>query len=546
MASLRLKFIYMHTRIYCLFLCLLPFVVQAQFATIPLNQVEQQWYENAQLQSDEVIHSSIRPWRRTEVQSFDRRLAFLPDSVTQEKGLLPWVKRKALYEHFLSFAGEDYVVNINPVVGFVFGNESESGLYNQTYQNTRGLRVEGMLGEKFSFYTTVVETQARFAAHINQVSLESRVAPGYWLRKRFRNFGNDFAYAAGEIAYTPSKFFHFRLGRGKQFIGEGYRSMLISDNAVNYPYFRIETTIGKLRYVNLWAVMNDIRPEVELAEEVYARKYLSMHYLSLNIGRRLNVGLFEGIMWGDELNRFGFDANFLNPVILYRPVEFSIGASGGNTLMGINGSYQLSKGLKIYGQVAIDEFTFEDIRNWSEGSWRNMLAWQVGAKYGDAFGVRNLFIRAEYNAARPHTYSHRQILTNWGHYNQPLAHPLGANFREVLLHINYRYQRFQVNLAVHSALTGRDENAEANWGGNIYKSFDERSADDQLFIGSGTESQISYWKAEASYLLNPHYNLRLTVGAQQRSEDEPVLGLPDSQTIYFGIRTNMYNLYQDY
>lgn len=526
---------------------LLPLLAYGQYATVPLNQWEQKWYENGLLQDTSGdVHSAIRPWRRAEVGQFDRRRPFFADSALVEKGVIPWVKRKLWHEHLFNFSGPDYEISINPVVGFSVGTEGESAQYDQIYQNTRGLRVEGRLGNKFSFYTTVVETQARFATHVNQLAIQSRVVPSYWLRKDFRNFGSDFAYAAGEIAYTPGKFFHFRLGRGKQFIGDGYRSMLLSDNSVNFPFFRIETTIGKLRYVNIWSVMNDIRPEVALAEDVYARKYLSVHYLSLNIGRRLNVGLFEGIMWGDELNRFGFDINFLNPIILYRPVEFSVGFNGGNTLMGVTSSYQLAKGMKAYGQVAIDEFSFSEIRNWSNGSWQNMLAWQLGIKYGDAFGVPNLFLRAEYNAARPHTYSHRQILTNWGHYSQPLAHPLGANFREVLLHVDYRFRRVQASLAIHSALAGRDENEEANWGGDIYNSFRVRSADEQLFIGSGTASQINYWRAEVSYLLNPNYNLRLTVGAQQRTEEVPDLGLPDSQTVYFGLRTNMYTLYQDY
>ena len=538
----------MTNRLLVVILIAVPFWAQAQFATIPLNQAEAQWYENAILNSVDttILHTAIRPFRRGEVQQYDRRFSILPDSIVKQKGVLPWVKRKLLYEHLFSFRGEDYSVNIDPVVGFMLGTENESEKYDDIYQNTRGIRVEGQLGEKFSFYTTVVETQARFPAHINELAGQLRVVPAYWRHKNFRTLGYDFAYAAGEIAYTPSKFFHFRLGRGKQFIGEGHRSMLISDNSVNYPFFRIETTIGKLRYVNVWAMMNDIRPEVELAEDVYARKYLSMHYLSLNIGRRLNVGLFEGIMWGDELNRFGFDANFLNPVILYRPVEFASGFAGGNILIGINTSYQLAKGLKAYGQVAIDEFTFSEIRDWSNGPWRNMLAWQLGAKWGDALGIRNLFLRAEYNAARPHTYSHRDIITNWGHYNQPIAHPLGGNFRELLFHAQYQYGRFIGSLAVHTAKLGRDENADANWGGNIYKSFSERSADEQLFIGSGVESDLTYLRAEVEYVLNPLYNLRLRLGAQYRSETAVEVGLPAAQNIFFGLQTNMYNLYQDY
>ncbi|MEL7220329.1 MAG: hypothetical protein AAGJ93_03355, partial [Bacteroidota bacterium] len=286
-------------------LLLLPFMLVAQFATTQFNQFNRMWYENQLLTTDHQVHTAILPWRADEVAPFDSRFALLPDSSgTKQK---TWLGRKLTHEHLFSFRSEDYELNIDPVVGMVYGNDSDALAYDAIYQNSRGVRVEGALGDRFSFYTTLVESQARFSAHVNQKAQRSRVVPGYWRRKNFRNEASDFAYAAGEIAYTAPKFFHFRLGRGKQFIGEGYRSMLISDNSVNYPFFRIETSVGRLKYVNQWAIMNDIREEVQLADEVFARKYLSMHYLSIYIGKRLNLGLFEGIMRGDSLNRYGID-----------------------------------------------------------------------------------------------------------------------------------------------------------------------------------------------------------------------------------------------
>lgn len=526
-------------------LLLLPFMLTAQFATTQINQFDRMWYENQLLISDHKVHTAILPWRTDEVAPFDGRQVFLPDSSMSNQEM-SWLRRKLTNEHLFAFRGEGYEVNIDPVIGMVLGNDSEAIDYNTIYQNSRGLRVEGELGDRFSFYTTVVESQARFPAHVNHQAQRSRVVPGYWRRKNFRDEASDFAYAAGEIAYTSKKFFHFRMGRGKQFIGEGYRSMLISDNSTNYPFFRIETTIGRLKYVNLWSIMNDIREEVQLADEVFARKYLSMHYLSIDIGNRLNIGLFEGIMWGDSLNRYGFDANFFNPVILYRPVEFSVGAQGGNTLIGLTGSYRIGKGMKLYGQLAIDEFVFSEIRKWNDGPWVNMLAGQIGIKWGNALGIENLFLRAEYNGARPYTYSHRDVITNWGHYTQPLAHPLGANFREMLLQAHYRKDRWTATGAIHTALQGLDESRAENWGGDIYKSYDLRPEDDGIFIGNGNESQLLYWRAEITYLANPLYNLRLELGVQKRSEDNSSIGLPNSQSVYFGLKTNMYELYQSF
>lgn len=518
----------------------------AQFETTPIDRMDRMWYENELLRKTTNTHTAIYPWRKSEVALYSRRSALLPDSIERVQQKRSWLYRKVWQEDLFTFEGDDHHITINPALAFAYGTESESTDYETIYQNSRGFHVEGRLGKHFTFYSTLVESLARFPAHTRRQTLNTRVVPGYWLTKGFRNSSFDFAYAAGEIAYTPNDIFHFRLGRGKQFIGEGYRSLLISDNSVNYPFFRIETTFGKVKYVNLWAVMNDTRREIAIDEDIFAKKYLSMHYLSINIGRRLNIGLFEGIMWGDELQRYGFDINFLNPVILFRPVEFAQGFSGGNVLMGLNGSYQFGHGIKAYGQLSIDEFTFSEIRQWSEKPWRNMYSIQLGVKWGDALGIPNLFLRTEYNLVRPHTYSHRDILTNWAHYAQPLAHPFGANFRELLFQVHYRKGRWLGRAAFHNALLGRDEDKDANWGGDIFKSFEVRSADTGVVVGNGISSNFTFWRAEIAYIINPSYNLRFQVGAQNRQEDARNVGLPNSRIIYLGLRTNMYEIYQDF
>ena len=45
------------------------------------------------------------------------------------------------------------------------------------------------------------------------------------------------------IAYRPNKIFTFLGGYGKNFFGEGYRSLLLSDNASNYPFLKLETRL---------------------------------------------------------------------------------------------------------------------------------------------------------------------------------------------------------------------------------------------------------------------------------------------------------------
>jgi hypothetical protein len=195
--------------------------------------------------------------------------------------------------------------------------------------------------------------------------------------------------------------------------------------------------------------------------------------------------------------------------------------------------------------MALDEFNSSAVFNWSEGSWLNMMAWQVGLKWGDALGVRNLFLRAEYNIARPYTYAHREIITNWAHYEQPLAHPWGANFEEYLIRAHYRFGRWSLLAALHHGNLGRDGENE-NWGGDIYQSWEDRSVDNGAFAGQGNSSTLTYFRVESTFTLNPRYNLQLHAGYQNRSETAAVGGFPDSRWWYFGLRTNVYDSYQDF
>lgn len=525
-------------------LCGCTVSVYAQFAYLPVNQEERWWYENALLTRPHSLHTAIWPYNRAAVDSFDQRKELLPIVLDSSKGMAGFIKRKLFQAPLVQFREAEGNLNVFPVVALSVGRNPR-GSKPPVFQFTRGLHLEGSLGKKWSFYTTIAETQARFPAHVAQQVQASSVAPGYWRVKSLSRDRFDFAYAAGEIAFEPNPTFHLRLGHGKQFIGEGYRSMLISDNAVNAPFFRIETALGKrFRYINHWSVMNDIRPEVEI-DGVFAKKYLNMHYLSFHLSHSINVGFFEGLMWGDEQGRYGFNFNFVNPVILFRPVEFMQGYKGGNVLWGFQGSWQSPWGIKLYGQVGMDDFLSEKVFHWGEGAWTNMFSWQAGVKAGNAFGIKNLFLRAEYNIARPYIYSHLKVLTNWGHYAQPLAHPWGANFRELLFMGHYRYRRLQGRLALHAGVIGRDL-PDQNWGGDIYKSYDTRSVSSGIFVGQGARSQIRFMELDVSYLLNPLYNLRLKAGYMSRSETGPNAAWPGTSNLYFGIFTNLYTSYQDF
>ena len=184
-----------------------------------------------------------------------------------------------------------------------------------------------------------------------------------------------------------------------------------------------------------------------------------MHYLSANIGDRLNIGIFESIMLAEDSLGNVFDINYMNPIIFYRPVEYSISYSRlGNALMGLSFKYKLSSLSHLYGQFLLDEFRLSGFIA-RDGSWLNKYSGQLGMKYFDAFDLENLTLQSEVNFARPFTYSHFNPIQNYAHYAQPLAHPLGTSFLENVSIIRYRKDRWTADLKL----------IHAKYGGNYWR-----------------------------------------------------------------------------
>ena len=464
--------------------------------------------------------------------------------------------RKIWDEHLVNFQGEDYWFTGDIVLDLQAGKDFQSDVAF-TYNNTRGAIFQGGLGKNFNFYTVVFESQGRFADYFNRYaeSIEPHggnpaVIPGRGIAKEFLDDGYDFPVAEGYLSYKVSDFFNVQFGHGKNFIGDGYRSLLMSDVASPYPFLKFNTSFWKLKYTNTFMSLRDVRAEVS-AEGSYRTKYMANHYLSLNLTKRFNLGLFESVTWQNDNGR-GFDVNYLNPVIFYRSIEFSTGARGGNAIIGVTGKYKLSDQVNLYGQWIIDEFSTEKIFGGNQ-SWKNKLGYQLGLKYFDAFNVPDLYLQAEYNQVRPYTYSHNSIVLNYGHNNQSLAHLWGANFREIIGIARYRRDRFFGSAKVIYGKRGfdfDDGSDDRYYGGNIYRSERDRAFEDGVKIGQGNTATTLFSEVEAGYIINPVTNLKV-FGSLIYRDFNPQVNTDlifKENTVWFnvGLRTDIFNWYYEY
>ncbi|UKN03422.1 hypothetical protein K6119_07825 [Paracrocinitomix mangrovi] len=345
------------------------------------------------------------------------------------------------------------------------------------------------------------------------------------------------------MAYRPNRFFTFLGGYGKNFFGEGYRSMLLSDNIGAHPFFKIETSFGSIKYVNLYNFWRDNSTDpFDRSQDI--PKFNATHYLSWNIIQGLNLSVFETVNFRtkDTLVNRGFDFNYINPVVFYRPVEYGLG-SADNVLLGMNASYKLNRHHNIYTQFILDEFLLSEIQAQSRW-WANKYAWQLGYK-SDEFFKENLYFQIELNGARPFTYSHKSSAHAYGHMNAAAAHPLGANFMELLQITSYSFGDHRITNKITFASFGTDIDSLTSYGQDIFKSYSNRPGDFDQMMYQGNRNNVLNETFIYEYALIPSIDMYLTAAYNLRvANNEYNTKIYNSFQI--GIRSRIWNVYNDF
>jgi len=520
---------------------------------IPLSYSYYAQFDRAMNQVGANNHTASKPFTYAEVNKYydlneaNRRI------MKNKEG---WWGRKLWNESLVQIQGEDYWFTMNPIFDLRVG-KSDPSESNYTYQNTRGLQIQGAIGEQLSFTTTIYESQGRFADYYNRYAESIKpsggnpaIVPGVGIAKRFNDDAYDFPMAEANLTYTPSRFINLQLGYGKNFLGEGYRSLLQGDGTSPYPYLKINTTFWKIKYTNTYMWLKDVRRDATL-DNTYSTKFMANHYLSWNATNRLNIGFFESVVWSNSNDR-GFDASFVNPIIFYRSVEFGSSSKSGNALLGITSKYKWSNQVQFYGQFLLDEFSLGDMKS-GEKSWKNKFGYQLGAKYFDAFKIDNLLLQLEYNHVRPYVYAHSDPLTNYGHNNQSMGHQWGGNFQEFIAIARYFKGRWFADAKLTYGKRGLDfdnDDIDNNYGSNIYKDYDNRPFDKGVTVGQGNKTTIMIADLQGGYLINPATNLKLFGSLIYRNFDPKMNNAIDfkENTTWFsvGIRADISNWYYDY
>jgi hypothetical protein len=428
-------------------------------------------------------------------------------------------------------------LRINPLMNFAITfDQADTSLRSDTlnfYQNTRGIELSANIGQKITIYTSFLENQVFLPQYQDDFVKKYNVVPGQGRIKPFKKSGYDFAMSEAYISYSASKNLNFKLANGKNFIGNGYRSLLLSDNSFNYPHLMVNSLFfnGNLNYINTYASLQSLEriPFYNTVESPFIKKQGTFHYLSLNLGEFAQIGLFEGILWQrwDSAGSLDFNAQSLIPIIGLNSILLKP-KSRTNAVHGINLLLKTTNTTNLYGQIAFDDLS------------ENRLAYQAGFRYFDAFTLDNLHFQFEFNQANAFSYGSENALLNYSHYNQPLAHPFGGGFEEMIAFINYSFNDFYFEYRYSNLSFKNDSNG-------FYVESDIFNTTNSLISTDLDKASININQFKIGYIVNRRTNLRMELSYMLRSRvGNQKLSDMNSQLLTVSLKTDLFNSYFDF
>jgi len=518
---------------------------------IPLDQQVQKRFNEITLEADTSIFTGFRAADWLEYKYFlNSKKSQLTDSAFGLSAGDPkgYFFKQLATNNWVQANGQNSVFAIDPYIDAVFGKAKNQD--NALYQVAAGLRLQGTVNDKISYSLAYVYYKQRFPGYLNTY-VQGNQGYGFGMGKGTLQNNGSYAYnqVTGHFTYAPSSHFLISAGNGKNFIGDGYRSLILSDNASNYPYIRMQARFWRITYNVTYAEYNNPRYLVDGDKQ---RKYSVMHYFGINFSKKFQLGLIDNVIWyaKDTSIHRGFDPLYISPIIFTRPVEFAVG-SPDNAFLGVTAKYNVYKNGFFYGQIAIDDMHItESLKNHAQ-HYGNKYGIQLGLWNKDLFAVKGLSWRIEFNSVRPYTYSHGfdKAGLNYTHANQVLTDPFGANFNELISIFQYNYKRWYGFMQNLYTVRGEYDpskpypQGDDPWGGDL------TNIPNPPVFGSkttqGIKNKYFYNQLSVGYLINPRNRLAIQADAVYRRHTMPGSTTSD---YYFsiGIKTGLYNFYKDF
>ena len=382
--------------------------------------------------------------------------------------------------HLYAARDKHYSLVIDPILNIETGKSTQNS--QSIFINTRGVLIRGQIDKKLGFYTYLSDNQERDPQYVQDYVTQNNALPGQGFFKAYNQTGYDYFNGRGGITFNTGKYLDLAFAYDKLFIGNGYRSLFLSDFSSNYLFLHFNIHLGRIHYETIVAQTTaPFTHPVQNLHQSLPNNFLGIHHLSWQMTKRFNIGVYENSM---ENGNDGFKIGYLNPVIFYKSLEQDYGIAG-KTNIGFDFKWNAVKNIQLYGQLEFNEFLASEVLHYSRGSWENKQGAQLGLKYINVLGIKNADLQIEGNIVRPYTYTNIDSATGFTNYNQPMAHPLGANFREVLAVLKLQpWPKVYATAKMFYQEQGIDS-AGKNFGSNLFRSYTSRTQDYGVYIGAG-------------------------------------------------------------
>jgi hypothetical protein len=154
---------------------------------------------------------------------------------------------------------------------------------------------------------------------------------------------------------------------------------------------------------------------------------------------------------------------------------------------------------------------------------RNSFGYQLGAKYFDAFNLKNLMLQIEYNDVTEGSYNSPFAAysnQSFSHYNQNLAYTPGYG-KELILLGDYKYRRAFLNAKLN-----------LQW----------------FTLNKSSFYNNSISKVQIGYTINTAYNFNVSLGYNYRFQDFLGFNESNNKTTFYtiSVKSNLYNSYYDF
>lgn len=193
-------------------------------------------------------------------------------------------------------------------------------------------------------------------------------------------------------------------------------------------------------------------------------KYIGYHRLGFNITDYFQLGLGEFIIYSDR----PLDFAYLNPFNFYKSAEHS-GSDRDNSLIFIDGSAVLTKGLKFYADILIDDIDFSKI---GKGWYGNQFSYTAGLSGSLFYSYLPLNFNTEYRRTEPYVFTHRLLRNNFTDAGYPLYENNLPNSEMIYMELSHNFNHrlfssISIRYTIHGDNPVQPDGSVINVGGDV-------------------------------------------------------------------------------